>query len=255
MNVCQTMPRDIRRARAFTLIELLVVIVIIAILAALLLPALASSKEQARRASCRSSMRQMILGLMMYADDNEQELPTGASNKSIDDDHLPVISTATSNAIVQYSGTDKMASCPSFADYFVRRHFSAAFDEVEYGYVVGYNYHGAHSNTPWPAISGTNEWISPQRLTDDPQLVLVSDMNDWSPGYGQTFVPHGKGGPVMQGTDAANLNAEGASSDAIGAVGGNLGLLDGSISWKPISQMRTYRGSQQWGFSGCWAMW
>jgi len=241
--------------RAFTLIELLVVVAIIAILAALLLPALASSKERARRASCRSSMRQMILGLIMYGDDNDQFLPSGASNKAIDDDHLPVLCTATSNAIVEYSGTDKMASCPSFADYFVRRHFSAAFDEVEYGYVVGYNYHGGHTNTPWPAISGTNEWISPQRLTDDPQLVLVSDMNDWSPGYGQTFVPHGKTGPVMQGMDAANVSAEGASPDAIGAVGGNIGLLDGSISWKPISQMRTYRGSQQWGFSGCWAMW
>jgi hypothetical protein len=59
----------------------------------------------------------------------------------------------------------------------------------------------------------------------------------------------------MQGLDAANVNAEGASPDAIGAVGGNIGLLDGSISWKPISQMRVYRGSQQWDFSGCWAMW
>ena len=200
-------------------------------------------------------MRQLTLGLIMYADDNDQYLPTGASNKSADDDHLPVLSTVTSNAIVEYSGTDKMASCPSFADYFVRRHFSAAFDEIEYGYVVGFNYHGGHTNTPWPAISGTNEWISPQRLTDNPQLVLISDMNDWSPGYGQTFVPHGKGGPIMEGLDAANPNANGARPDEVGAVGGNIALLDGSISWRNISQMRIYRGSQQWGDNGCWAMW
>jgi hypothetical protein len=161
----------------------------------------------------------------------------------------------TSNAIVQYSGSEKMASCPSFTDYFVRRHFSAQFDEREYGFVVGYNYHGGHINTPWPAITGTNQWISPQRLTEDPQLVLVSDMNDWSPGYGQTFVPHGKGGAVTEGIDAANPNAAGARPDAIGAAGGNVALLDGSVSWKPIMQMRVYRGSQMWGDSGCWAMW
>ena len=246
-----------RKSRpAFTLIELLVVIAIIAILAALLLPALAGAKEQGRRASCKNSMRQMMLALIMYGDDNEQVLPTGASNKSIDDDHLPVLSTVTSNAIVEYSsGTDKMAYCPSFADYFVRRHFSAAFDEIEYGYVVGYNYHGGHTNTPWPAIVGTNQWISPQRLTEDPQLVLVSDMNDFSPGYGQTFAPHGKSGPIMEGNDPTNPSAGGLRSDEIGAAGGNVGLLDGSISWKPISQMRIYRGSQQWGDSGCWAMW
>ena len=243
------------QARAFTLIELLVVIAIIGILVALLLPALTGAKEQGRRTSCRSSMRQLMLGAMMYADDNDQLLPTGASNKSALDDHLPVLSTATSNAIVEYSGTDKMASCPSFADYFANRHLAAGFDEQEYGIVVGYNYHGGHTNSPWPAISGTNQWISPQRLTEDPQLVLVSDMNDWSPGYGQTFAPHGRGGPILEGNDASNPSAAGSQPDAIGAVGGNIGLLDGSVSWKPVTQMRVYRGSQQWGNNGCWAMW
>jgi prepilin-type N-terminal cleavage/methylation domain-containing protein len=256
MSARFSVERAARRKRAFTLIELLVVIAIIAILVALLLPALAGAKEQGRRTSCRSSMRQMMLALIMAGDDNEQMLPTGASNKSADDDHLPVISTVTSNAIVQYSsGTDKMAYCPSFADYFVRRHFSARFDELEYGYVVGYNYHGGHTNTPWPAIFGTNQWISPQRLTDDPQLVLVSDMNDWSPGYQQTFAPHGKNGPIMEGINPANPSAAGARPDGIGAVGGNIGLLDGSVSWKPISQMLIYRGSQMWDNDGCWAMW
>jgi prepilin-type N-terminal cleavage/methylation domain-containing protein len=255
MNHHQLHRNKVDHRTAFTLIELLVVIAIIAILVALLLPALSGAKEQGRRASCRSSERQLILGLIMFGDDNDQVLPTGASNKSATDDHLPVLSTFTSNVVVEYSGTHQMAYCPSFRDYFVERHKTAAFDEQEYGYVVGYNYHGGHTNTPWPAISGTNQWISPQRLTDDPQLVLVSDMNDWSPGNGNTFAPHGKGGPILEGIDAANPNAAGAQPDAIGAMGGNIGLLDGSISWKPISQMRVYRGSQMWGDFGCWAMW
>jgi len=90
---------------------------------------------------------------------------------------------------------------------------------------MGFNYHGGHTNTPWPAIFGTNTWISPQRLTDRSSLVLISDMNDWSPGYGQTFAPHAKNGPILQGTDASNPDAGGASSAAVGAVGGNIGLL------------------------------
>jgi hypothetical protein len=132
---------------------------------------------------------------------------------------------------------------------------NAAFDEREYGFVVGYNYHGGHTNTPWPPITGTATWISPQRLTDDPSLVLLSDLNDWSPGYGQTFAPHGRGGPILEGLDASNPNASGATPAAIGAAGGNVGLLDGSVGWKNIGAMRIYRGSQQWGNNGCWAMW
>jgi hypothetical protein len=137
----------------------------------------------------------------------------------------------------------------------MKKHAERPFDEREYGYVIGFNYHGGHTNTPWPAISGTNIWVSPQKLTDSSVLVLLSDMNDWSPGYRQTFAPHGRNGTILAGMDASNLNAKGATRAAIGAVGGNIALLDGSVSWKKITDMRIYRGSQQWGNDGCWAMW
>jgi len=65
-----------QRTGAFTLIELLVVIAIIAILAAILFPVFARARENARRASCQSNLKQIALGAFMYRQDYDEKLPT-----------------------------------------------------------------------------------------------------------------------------------------------------------------------------------
>jgi len=64
-----------RYSTGFTLIELLVVIAIIAILASILFPVFARARENARRASCASNLKQLGLGMMMYAQDYDETFP------------------------------------------------------------------------------------------------------------------------------------------------------------------------------------
>ena len=235
--------------RGFTLIELLVVIAIIAILAALLLPALAASKERARRAACKNNIRQFILGLHVYASDNEDFLPSGLSDTpDINDEHTPILSSAVRSNLVEAIGSDRVLMCPWLGEPINK---PGGWYYQDYGYVIGYNYLGGHRETPWPLLGPANTlWISPTNLTADPSLPLVTELNAWSVSEDKTFAPHGATGPILK-----QSYANGATSADIGAKGGNVGLMDGSVSWKGIGEMKIYRGSKLWEEDGCFTIW
>jgi len=101
-----------RKNAGFTLIELLVVIAIIAILAAILFPAFARARENARRASCQSNLKQIGLGLLQYAQDYDETLaPPGNDWSYASGQYCEGISWAT--LVQPYVKSTQIFKCPS----------------------------------------------------------------------------------------------------------------------------------------------
>jgi prepilin-type N-terminal cleavage/methylation domain-containing protein/prepilin-type processing-associated H-X9-DG protein len=106
---------------AFTLIELLVVIAIIAILAGLLLPALAKAKQKAMQTQCLNNQRQLGLGFILYAGDNDDTMPADASRVGDNAEdwihwHLGGLPLAKSPIILEIKGSTNMFRCPMDRD-------------------------------------------------------------------------------------------------------------------------------------------
>ena len=75
--------RRVVSKQAFTLIELLVVIAIIGILASMLLPALARAREEAKKTTCISNMKNIGTAMHMYSNDYEGSMPLGGGGTDI----------------------------------------------------------------------------------------------------------------------------------------------------------------------------
>jgi prepilin-type N-terminal cleavage/methylation domain-containing protein/prepilin-type processing-associated H-X9-DG protein len=111
------MRRMRRRESGFTLIELLVVIAIIAILAAILFPVFARARENARKSTCQSNLRQMAMGMIQYVQDYDERMPQ--CRYTPDSNQLPSPFTGTPvnfswpHLIAPYLKNTGVMKCPS----------------------------------------------------------------------------------------------------------------------------------------------
>jgi prepilin-type N-terminal cleavage/methylation domain-containing protein/prepilin-type processing-associated H-X9-DG protein len=96
------------RRNGFTLIELLVVIAIIALLAAILFPVFARARENARRASCQSNMKQIGLAIMQYVQDYDEKM-VPCRNKG----YQGIYDQAWHSMIEPYAKSSAVFRCPS----------------------------------------------------------------------------------------------------------------------------------------------
>jgi prepilin-type N-terminal cleavage/methylation domain-containing protein/prepilin-type processing-associated H-X9-DG protein len=133
----------------FTLIELLVVIAIIAILASILFPVFARARENARRASCQSNLKQLGLGIAQYTQDYDEQFPCGL------DQITPgyFVGQGWGGQIYPYVKSSQVYQCPDDSTAAVAGNGGTTLTPVSYGINEAINRSDSASGFHYGAVS------------------------------------------------------------------------------------------------------
>ena len=168
------LPRGLKKQNkynAFTLIELLVVIAIIALLAAILFPVFARARENARRTSCQSNLKQLGLAIAQYAGDYDERMVPLFLNypHTNPDGSNSITGNALWSVLIQpYVKSVQVFNCPSEGKIkWTTAHMAGGFSSY------GYNYRAPNQPGSTPAgscPSNCGVHLGGLQSNSDPQL-------------------------------------------------------------------------------------
>jgi prepilin-type processing-associated H-X9-DG protein len=245
-----------RKTAGLTLVELVVVMAMTALLSALLFPALSTAKEKSRRAVCKANLHQLVMVMQEYSDlDPNQYLPSYADNKGYY--HSIVLSDAVFTNVVELAGgNSNLLYCPNIV-------FGSGTNAVpqhnpNFGYVIGYSYldigadtAGSDKAPDYTILQKKFPITSTNELLADAIYYTTSTAGALFPAQ-MKVAPHTPMGAAISMGSTFTIGLPGISSASIGAAGGNIGFVDGSVIWRNLPLMQTNYASSSLDAYGNW---
>lgn len=254
----------------FTLIELLVVIAIISIIAAILFPVFARTRENARRTSCLSNMKQLGVGLMMYTQDYDSiyppswscrdttaSCPADAAENDLNKPGGKFIVRGNSSGSGHYkTWMDFIFPYVKSVQLFVCPSSQVASTVPNYGYSVafsGFDFYGDRFRSPLPAYTP----ISMAAVTRPSEVICITEYSDsynyimgpWNMNWANnpdtdTVTPHLDGGVAIFADGHAKWRSRGKiRSEVRGAATGSVKcrlLADGTPDYSYTTCSRAW---------------
>lgn len=243
------------KTTGFTLIELLVVIAIIAILAAILFPVFARARENARRTSCSSNLKQIGLGFMMYVQDYDEKYPLSFASYSQvppNGDWGGSYYWFWHNMIYPYVKSNQLFICPNGNTALTTTPYSGNYG-VNGNVIRSVNAMSLAEVTA-PATVYMAMDAGPYRLQEG---TVGGSYYDWmrTPASAFWYLP----GTAKYATDPgfAGFSASDFKSDGRHFDGNNIAFADGHVKWVKTAtmwneNMKFYNGSYSSSTQSAW---